>query len=143
MLDFVFLTNDFYTDYPANNYPEIEHKLNRPYISVCLTINGYKFAIPLRSHITHPHAFITDKAKKCGVDYSKAVVITNEPRYIDKNTKPHIRPNEFAALKGKEYRIKTGMQNYITKYKVAKTSDKPVDKNLVLCSTLQYFENYI
>lgn len=31
MKRFVFLSNDFYTAYPAAQYPEIEQKHNRPY----------------------------------------------------------------------------------------------------------------
>lgn len=38
----------------------------------------------------------------CGVDFSKAVVITDD-KYIDMLTEPHIRENEFNALRGKDY----------------------------------------
>lgn len=52
---FVFLSEDFYQRYPSSQYPEIEQKQTRPYIQVCVEINGTKFAIPLRSDIHHPH----------------------------------------------------------------------------------------
>lgn len=71
----------------------------------------FLFAIPMRSHISHPYAYMTDKEKRCGVDYTKAVLVTDEARYIEQERKPHIRPNEFDALRGKEYKIKCGMQN--------------------------------
>ena len=80
---------------------------------------------------------------QCGVDYTKAVVIIDEQKYIDSVKQPHIRPNEFDALRGKEYRIQCGMQKYIEKYKKAKLSEKETDKILVRCSTLQYFEEYL
>ena len=101
------------------------------------------FAVPMRSHIRHPHAFLTDKENRCGVDYTKAVVITDEERYIDAQKQPHIRQSEFDALRGKEYRIRCGLQKYIEKYKKAKNSGKEVDKILVRCSTLQYFEEFL
>ena len=140
---FAFLSDKFYEDYPANRYPEIEQKRNRPYVVVFITIGERIFAIPMRSHIRHPHAYLTDKVNQCGVDYTKAVVIIDEQKYIDSVKQPHIRPNEFDALRGKEYRIQCGMQKYIEKYKKAKLSEKETDKILVRCSTLQYFEEYL
>lgn len=103
----------------------------------------FLFAIPMRSHISHPYAYMTDKEKRCGVDYTKAVLVTDEARYIEQERKPHIRPNEFDALRGKEYKIKCGMQKYIEVYQKAKQSELARDKMLVRCSTLQYFEQYL
>ena len=82
--------------YTATEYPEMEQKHNRPYIQVCVEIDGVQFAIPLRSDINHPHVLWTDKANHCGVDFSKAVVIKKES-YIDMNIEPHLRQKEFDA----------------------------------------------
>lgn len=142
-MKFAFLSDAFYEAYPASRYPEIEQKRNRPYVVVFVQVGGNMFAVPMRSHIRHPHAFLTDKENHCGVDYTKAVVVTDEEHYIDSVKQPHIRPNEFDALRGKEYRIQCGLQKYIEKYKKAKNSEKEVDKILVRCSTLQYFEEYL
>lgn len=142
-MKFAFLTDAFYEDYPSEMYPEIEQKRNRPYIVIYVKIGETEFAIPMRSHIRHPHAYLTDKENGCGVDYTKAVVILDEERYLDTSRKPYIRPNEFDALRGKEYRIQCGMQKYIEKYKKAKSSEKEIDQLLVRCSTLQYFEQYL
>lgn len=137
---FIFLSDEFYNAYPAVKYPEIEQKQNRPYIQVYVEIDGIQFAIPLRSDIHHPHVLWTDKANHCGVDFSKAVVIKKES-YIDMSKQPHLRQNEFDALRGKDYRIKTKMQDYIKKYRDAKKDlSKSVNKVLVKYSTLQYFE---
>lgn len=140
---FAFLSEQFYEDYPAALYPEIEQKRNRPYVVVFVTVGERLFAVPMRSHIRHPHAYLTDKANRCGVDYTKAVVIVDEEKYIDPVKQPHIRPNEFDALRGKEYRIQSGLQKYIEKYKKAKSGETEMDKTLVRCSTLQYFEEYL
>ena len=72
---FVFLSNKFYEIYPSSEYPEIEQKKNRPYIQICVEIDGVQYAILLRSDIHHPHVFWTDKENHCGIDFSKAVVI--------------------------------------------------------------------
>ena len=93
-------------------YPEMEQKHNRPYIQVYVEINGIQYAIPLRSDIHHPHVLWTDKKNHCGVDFSKAVVITDE-KYIDWLTEPHIRENEFDALRGKDYKIKIKMRLHL------------------------------
>lgn len=140
---FVFLSDKFYSTYPSTQYPEMEQKQNRPYIQVCVEIDGVQYAIPLRSDIHHPHVLWTDKANHCGVDFSKAVVIKDDD-YIDMTVEPHLRQNEFDALRGKDYKIKTKMKKYIENYKKAKKDlGKPVNQNLVKYSTLQYFEEEI
>lgn len=102
-----------------------------------------QYAIPLRSDIHHPHVLWTDKANNCGVDFSKAVVIKEED-YIDSVKEPHLRQNEFDALRGKDYKIKTKMAKYIADYKKAKQDlSKPINQTLVKYSTLQYFEKEI
>lgn len=140
---FVFLSKKFFNTYPSSQYPEIEQKENRPYIQVCVEIDGVQYAIPLRSDIHHPHVLWTDKANNCGVDFSKAVVIKEED-YIDSVKEPHLRQNEFDALRGKDYKIKTKMAKYIADYKKAKQDlSKPINQTLVKYSTLQYFEKEI
>lgn len=64
----------------------MEIKEDRPYTHVQVEVYNQLFCIPLRSHIDHPHALFTNKKERCGVDYSKAVVINND-EYIDKTKK--------------------------------------------------------
>ena len=101
-----------------------------------------KFAIPLRSDIHHPHVLWTDKNNHGGVDFSKAVVVEDD-KYIDKTREPHLRQNEFDALRGKDYKIKQKMEKYIMQYKKAKEDlDKPIKNYLCsirLCSILRSF----
>ena len=140
---FIFLSDKFYKDYPGEQYPELEQKRNRPYIQIVIEINGVRYAAPLRSGIKHTYAFWTDKKNHCGIDFSKAVVISDE-EYINSETVPYIRPNEFNALRGKDYKIKIKMIKYIEKYKKAKQDlNKRVNQNIVRYSTLQYFEKEI
>ncbi len=140
---FIFLSEEFYQDYPTEIYPEIEQKRTRPYIQIYVEVNGIKFAIPLRSDIHHPHVLWTDKKNHCGVDFSKAIVVEDE-RYIDMEREPHLRQNEFNALRGKDFKIRQKMQKYIEDYKKAKAEpDKQMNQVLVKYSALQYFEKYL
>ncbi|MDF2473259.1 MAG: hypothetical protein K0R21_1041 [Anaerocolumna sp.] len=139
-----FLTSAFYNDYPLSKYPQIEQKIDRPYAQVIVTIRNLHFAIPLRSNITHPHAFWTDRKNRCGVDFSKAVVILDETKYINDSTKVFLRLHEYDKLRGKEFRITQMMSDFIETYKSARLN--PADEiNQKICrfSTLQYFEEYI
>lgn len=47
------LSMDFYTNYPATRYAEIEYKPSRPYVVMVVEIDGNKFALPLRTNIRH------------------------------------------------------------------------------------------
>ena len=137
------MSSSFYHAYPENLYPEIEQKTNRPYIYVATRINGVQFAVPLRSNIHHGHVLWTDKPNRCGLDFSKSIVIEQE-EYIDHDRIPHIRQHEFESLRGKEYIIQQKLNAYIKNYKKAK-SKQTITANKELCkySTLQYFERYL
>ena len=142
MLKFVYLTDAFYNDYAGCD--EIERKDTRPYIRIHIVVGGVLWGIPLRSQINHEHVLWTDKENGCGIDFSKAVVIEKPAKYISVKA-PYIRPNEHKVLKTyDEYRIATRMQKYIKDYKKAKQHPEIWrNKQLLECSTLQYFEKYI
>lgn len=142
-MNYSFLTEKFYEDYPHNEYLQMEIKANRPYAHVHIKAYGELFCIPLRSNIDHPHAYFTNKKEKCGVDYSKAIVITDED-YIDKTKKVFLRADEYKKLRGKDYIIKQQFETYVELYKQAKV-DKSIDhrEEILKFSTLQYFEEYI
>ena len=69
----------FYNDYPSNKYPEMMLKRNRPYTQVITEVNGLKFAVPLRSDVTHKTDVLwTDKQTNHGLDFTKAVLILDD-----------------------------------------------------------------
>lgn len=142
MLNFVFLTEKFYDAY--RNCSEIEQKSKRPYVRIQVLINGVLWAIPLRSHIKHGYALWTDKENSCGIDFTKAVVIEKPTDYISA-TKPHIRQEEFKVIKRfDDYTVMQKFLQYIKAYKKAKEhTEIKRNKQLLHCSTLQYFEKYI
>lgn len=143
-MEFKFLTNDFYKDFDKDKYPEISRKNERPYTQTLCSVDNLLFAIPLRSSISHKHVLWSDKDKGCGLDFSKAVLILDKEKYIDDTTKPHIRDNEYKALLGQEYIVKTKMEKHIKDYKKAKQNlEIRRNRELCNCSTLQYFEEHI
>ena len=93
-MDFIFLTKQFYLDYILCT--EIEQKTQRPYIMFKIKIDELEFAVPLRSHINHNHVYWTDKINKCGLDFSKTIIITDS-NYINTSDVPHIREDEYAC----------------------------------------------
>lgn len=109
---FIFLSDNFFCTYNETEYPEIEHKPDRPYMQMYMDIDGVKFAMPFRSHIRHQNAFWTNREQRCGLDYSKAVVV-NDESYIDTTRTPYLRPEEFDALRGKDAQIKRQMKSYL------------------------------
>lgn len=140
---FKHLSEKFYNDYPANNYSEMMLKEKRPYTQVITDVNGLKFAVPLRSDISHTTDVLwTDKQAKHGLDFTKAVVILDDEYISDENV--YIRAKEHRHLLGKERRIKEKMEKCIANYKKAKENIEE-EHNAKYCSysTLQYFEEYI
>lgn len=138
---FFFLSDAFYKDYA--NCPEIELKRTRLYVQACIRVDGVYFAVPLRSNIKHKYVLWTDEASRCGLDFSKTVVILKQD-YIDRSEEPHIRQNEFDSLRGKEYIVRQRLIQYINTYKKAKNRiDVPRNQKVCEYSTLQYFEKYL
>jgi protein AbiQ len=96
---------------------EILTNENRPYYVLLMKLDGLTYAIPLRSHITHSYCFIADTSggQNKGLDYSKAVVIT-ESKYIDLRPVT-IRQNEYNIYKKQKYRIEKQFSSYVARYK--------------------------
>lgn len=132
------LSKSFYDAY--NECGEILHKPSRPYVCVTLKVDGTLFAVPLRHHITHKYSFIT--YDECGLDYSKAVVITDNS-YISKD-KPQVEQKEYNIIKTNEHKIKSELSQYIKIYKKArKFNTTPHYKYILKCTSLKYFDEYI
>lgn len=142
-MKFKHLSDKFFEDYPPEKYPEMMTKENRPYTQVITDVNGLKFAIPLRSDISHGADVLwTNKSLKHGLDFTKAVLILDD-NYLS-NERVFIRDNEHRHLLGKEQRVKEKMNKCIENYKKAKANiDKKHNAEYCRFSTLQYFEDYI
>jgi protein AbiQ len=141
-MEFHHLSAAFYVKF--GQYEEILSKESRPYYVLLLVLDGLTYAIPLRSHITHSYCFIADNSagQNKGLDYSKAVVISNVAEYIDP-APVTIRQHEFNVYKQREYLIKKQFSSYVSSYKKEvrrrqKNTTIPVS---ALCrfSSLKYF----
>jgi protein AbiQ len=62
-MEFHRLSAAFYTQF--SQCEEILTKEDRPYYVLLLELDGLVYAIPLRSHITHPYCFIADNSSFC------------------------------------------------------------------------------
>lgn len=115
-------------------------KENRPYTQVITNVNGLKFAVPLRSEISHPTDVLwTDKSAKHGLDFTKAVIILDDSYISDKRA--HIRDKEHKHLLGKEHRVKEKWKNVLQTIKrLKKIWKKNIMQNIVvtlLCNILR------
>ncbi len=134
MLRLICLSDEFYARY--GHYEEVLKKDGRPYACLAVEIDGYKFAIPFRHHIAHKYAFIT--YDRCGLDYTKAVVIEND--IMISPELPTIEQREHDALKGKDALITAGMRRYYkTLRKAMQYADNPHYENILRFSALKYF----
>lgn len=148
------LTSDFYAEH--NHLVEIVDKekdgrivdKGRGYGVLLVSVKGYKFAIPLRSkmHINHKHNFTTKihevngKKVRHGLDYSKAVIIT-EDRFV--SDIPFFLEDKFDFIKidKSEQHIINSFEKFISKYiKAVQNDDKNV-LNEYKFSTLQNYHN--
>jgi protein AbiQ len=93
---------------------------------------GLLFGIPLRSHIKHKAAFITDRSKGLfitdglkGLDYSKAVLIEDENHVSEEPF--NIPQDEYVKIADRELFIRERFEKYIKKYiKSANSGDNNV-----------------
>jgi protein AbiQ len=143
-MEFHRLSAAFYAKF--NQCEEILIKEERPYYVLLLELDGLTYAIPLRTYITHPYCFLADRSdgQKSGLDYSKAVVITDSSQYIDP-APVTIRQHEYNFLKQREYLIKKQFSSYVASYKkeIRRRQKNPALPVSTLCryASLKYFHN--
>ena len=135
-MEFRRLSAAFYTQF--GHKTEILTKADRPYYVLLLELDGLTYAIPLRSHITHPYCFVADNStmQQSGLDYSKAVVITDMIKYIDP-APVTIRQNEYNIIKQREYLIRRQFSSYVALYK-KEIRRRLKNPSLPVCSFCRY-----
>ncbi len=132
------LSKEFYIKYADKK--EILQKENRPYLCLTIEIDSIIYAIPFRHNISHKHCFLT--LGNAGLDYSKAVIISDKSYLSDENVS--IENKEFAIVKKNEKYIKRTFLKYIRFYKKALLR-KDIERNYktIRYSSLQYFEDIL
>jgi protein AbiQ len=139
-IKFVFLSQKFHNDYPLDKYPEFERKPGRPYLVVIIRTKCCgTFAVPLRHHITHNFSFLTDKIRRCGLDYSKAVPLENNDYIQDLGRQVLVEPAEYQIISARYKDIVADFELYLQSYKRAVMNKQPGYLPIRKYSTLQYF----
>ena len=137
-----YLSNEFYNDYPACDFPEIEHKVARPYMVLLIKIENNTYAIPFRTNIRHRYCYKFKHSNResqsvTGLDYTKAVIV-NDSKYI--GGKANIDNKEFVELNNKYYFIISQFKKYVigyTEYTTGKLNK--YEQRKYRFSTLKYF----
>lgn len=133
------LDNSFYTDNAhlkeaLDNYNgRWESGKVRGYGVVVISINNLTFAIPLRSNIRHSASYITLRNKSSGLDFSKALLISDEKYISDIPFK--IDYNQHKNLVNKEHYITQKFEHYVSRYIFA---IKKEDENILSSSEYRY-----
>ena len=113
-----YLSDEFYKKYNSYDYPEIEHKAQRPYIVLLLKIDNNTFALPLRTNIKHNSCYKFQYSGRptesvTGIDFSKAVIV-NDKKYIENIAE--IDNKEYVELNDRIVFIINKFRTYIRGY---------------------------
>ena len=137
------LSTDFYIRYPPTQYPELEHKQDRPYIVMVVMIDGNRFALPFRTNIRHNYCYKFKKTGRStgsdtGIDFTKAVIV-NDPVLIGDPTT--IDNKEYVELANKFYFIVNKFKRYLLGYiQYRQNGGDEYARRKYQYSTLQYFD---
>lgn len=137
------LSTVFYIRFPLIQYPELEHKQDRPYVVIVVTIDGNRFALPLRTNIHHNYCYKFKKTGRTtnsvtGIDFTKAVIV-NDPALIGDLTT--IDNMEYVELANKFYFIYNKFKKYLSGYiHYRKNGGDEYTRRKYQYSTLQYFD---
>lgn len=144
------LTQDFYDEHSHLHEVSDKNKdgtfsdKGRGYGILMVKVKGYKFAIPLRSKMNHKENFTTkivtnNKGKRLrkGLDYSKAVIITDE-RFVSLYAFK-IEQDEFLKIAKAENHIIQSFEKYVERYVMAYNTG---DSNILKKYGFSTLKNY-
>lgn len=138
-------------DYPEDEFPELMHKLGRPYSCLLIdTHEDYFICIPFRSHINHRNSFMfhgTQRSmkSKSGLDYTKIVLIKDEKYFDDK--KAIVDQDEYNEVQIHLDEIVEEAVNYVNGYiahveKIEEMHPREFERKYKY-STLPYFHDIL
>lgn len=137
-----YLSAVFYSDYDAKNYPEIEHKDNRPYMVMLIKIENNTFAVPFRTNVPHNNCYKFKTSTRptdsvTGIDYTKAVIV-NDSKYIGISAR--INDKEYTELNDNYGFIINQFQKFVSDYiKYANSEKRYYASKKFRYTTLKYF----
>ncbi len=138
-----YLSKKFYTDYNAEDFPEIEHKMTRPYMVLLIKLDENTFAIPFRTNIRHSCCYkFKNSGRKTeaitGLDFTKAVVVNDKSYISDPAT---IDNKEYTELSNKYFFIIKKFKNYLEGYiDYINGNSNEFNSKKYMYSTLAYFK---
>lgn len=141
-----YLSQAFFDEYNATNFPEIENKANRPYMVLLVKIENNLFAIPFRTNVRHNECYKFKSTSRntqsaSGLDYSKAVIV-NDSKYIGEQA--FIDKSEYMELSNKYGFIIKQFASYVNGYKrLRQGKTNPFVEMKYRYSTLKYFHKYL
>ena len=150
-VDIYKLSNDFFSDHPADRYPEIMRKTDRPYYCLLIDIHtDYFICVPFRSNINHANAYMFKKSERSrrthsGLDYTKIVIISKSSYFDD--SAAIVDSDEYKEAMKNIRRIVHSTLKYVNGYIDHSNGTKVLDKSAYdrkyKYSTLPYFHNIL
>ena len=146
------LSPQFYTAYPAAQYPEILIKQGRPYSCLLIEyLDDLFLCIPFRSYVRHKYAYhfkqsVRSRQRRSGLDYTKLVLIQNDA-YLDTATPAVVDQDEYKEAVQNLPRIVQEVYAYLSDYKDDLNGVKPLHprewQRRYGMSTLPYFNHFL
>lgn len=143
------LSDQFYEDYPTEQYPELLQKRERPYNCLLLqTHYDFYICVPYRSDMRHTNGYKftntrRSRAHQSGLDYTKIVIVKN-PNYIG-NVNALVDADEYTETMCNMNIIKQEVSEYVEGYMNHITGQcilhPSAFQRQYRYSTLKYFHN--
>ena len=112
IMRFVLLNYSYFAEHPTTEAMDKD----RPHAVVVVDVNRLRFAIPLRTQLTHKQGFKT--INNAGLDYTKALLI-----FDDKDISRDIKlksVDEFKRINEHEHKIRAAFTKYVNRYVAAR-----------------------
>lgn len=141
------LSRQFFDAYPHDQYPELMEKENRPYNCLLVEMNTYFICVPFRTEMNHNNGYHFSGSQrsvhhKSGLDYSKAVIVTND-EYIS-NAPGIVDKDEYNECVQNMEKITNAVTAYVLDYIEHRKGEKLLHERefhrRYQYSTLKYFE---
>lgn len=143
------LSQDFYKEHThlVEMADKPGHDKGRGYGVLLVEVLGYKFAIPLRSKMSmnHPGNFTTKihspegKKVRHGLDYTKAVIITEDRFIITQREFMLADKSDYVKINDNEHKIIADFEKFIRRYINAVNKN---DQNILRNYQYSTFQNY-
>lgn len=88
---------------------------DRPYMHIVASYKGHNFLIPFRSKINHRHGFIFNNKERKGLDFTKAIIMSDLDKYSYESEKPIPQKHHDTIVKKQDFIIRK-FKKYVDEY---------------------------